>query len=420
MVLKKYYFEKQSKKGAYMKGSMQKRGNKWFLTVSLGFDTKGKRIRKTKTIEAKDEKEAAVKLNEFIQELEKGTSLDAHKLSLQEFLEIWLKDYAEKTLRKKTFICYQQFIQSRIVPALGHIKLQKLSPIHLVKFYNNLAEDGIREDKVTVNGKRVKKSGGLKDSTILKYHRVISSALQDAVEWQLILNNPCERLKPPKIERKKAKHYDEQTVRQLFKALESEPIKYRTIVMLAVVTGMRRGEIMALQWTDIDGNKIDINKAVYYVPGEQGIDEVKNYSSNRIVVIPQFMVELLKQYKAWQLQDKIKCAEFWQNNHGKSDFLFTNSTGKLMHVNTISSWFPEFLKRHDLPELTFHGLRHSAASILLDGGLNLKALSEILGHANGITTINLYTHKLKTADDKAVEIMEQTFGIKDTLAKVMK
>ena len=400
-----------------MKGSIQNRGNgKYFLTVSCGFDAKGNRIRKTKTVEAKNEIDAKAQLALFVQDIERGTHIDSAKMSFGEYLEMWLKQYVEKNLADKTIAFYKSLIQGRIIPALGHIKLQKLQPIHLIQFYNNLQEKGIRRDT---------KSDILSSSTISKYHKAISSALQDAVEWQLIFNNPCERVKPPKVIKKESKYLDEKQSIILLSALENEPLKYKTMIYLDITTGLRRGELMAIEWQDIDFNKnsIKIKKSLQYISkAGQSIKEPKNKSSVRTVVFPEFVAELLKKYRIEQKENKLKAGDKWIS----SDYAFTQDEGRLMHVDTISKWFHSFIKRYNhkilnfripetekeillLPEITFHGLRHSAATMLMSKGLNLRAISGVLGHAQSSTTLNIYSHMVNGSSEEAATIMTNIF-----------
>ena len=252
---------------------------------------------------------------------------------------------------------------NRITPAIGHIKLCKLQPHHLMEFYNNLSEDGIRFDtkytpcsdfkeilsasgytqkmlseksgvsltaiRSCINGKNVSKNTAdnisavlnrkdifavaegktrLSDKTISEYHRLISSILTAAVQWQVILANPCDRVKPPKVERKEAVSLDEVQANELISCLQSEPIKYRTAVMLTLYTGLRRGEVCGLDWSDIDfeNGLVKINKSVLY-SADKGVyeDTTKTNSSNRIIGIPSAMVQLLKEYKIEQSKKKL-------------------------------------------------------------------------------------------------------------------
>lgn len=295
-----------------------------------------------------------------------------------------------------------------------------------MKFYNNLSEPGIREDK---------KEGTLSPGTIRKCHAVLSSMFSKAVKWQLLTSNPAANVDPPKLEQKEMACFDENTAALMLLALEREPLKYQTLIKLAIVTGLRRGELMALQWKYVDLEKgvIQVKYSLQYIPGEgMTLKEPKNKSSLRSVSIPPSMVTLLKEHRKQQLDDQAKAGTVWQ----KSDYVFTQEDGQLMHIDSITKWFPLFLKAHNekirndktiqdkqkeklyLPIVNFHGLRHTAATLLIDKGLNIKAVSARLGHAQTSTTTNIYAHALQSADRQAADLMEDIFtGASDRAKK---
>lgn len=373
-----------------MAGSIQKSGqNSWKLTVSCGFDAAGKRVRHTKTVICKSEREARKELALFVAEIERGQFTGSRKTTLKDFTLIWLRDYAEKQLAPKTLFRYKQILEDRIIPALGHLHLDKIKPNHLLSFYNNLTEAGIRKDG--------KEDRGLSERTILHHHRLIHTILETAVQWQYILSNPAGRVKAPKITRKPAAVYDQEQTAALLAAVESEPIKYQVIILLAISTGMRQGEIMGLTWKHIDfeKNTIRVEQSAQYLP-QKGVffKEPKNESSKRLIAIPSSVMEFLKHFKKHQAEERLKLGDKWQ----ASDLLFTTWAGKPMFPNEMSSWFPRFLAKHQLPHLPFHGLRHTSATLLIAEGATATDLSRRLGHSTTSTTMNIYAHSLQKAD----------------------
>jgi len=403
------------------KGTTQKRGsNSWRLTVNCGMDANGKQIRKTKTItvehacekksckncskigRCRARKEAEKQLGLFAAEVEKGLYAEPSKLIFKNFAERWLRDYGEQNFAPKTFLRYKQILESRVYPAMGHLKIEKIRPTHLMEFYANLQEDGIRGDG---------RPGKLSEKTILYHHRVISSILNDAVQWQVIPFNPASRVKPPKVPKKQALCYDEGQVAALLMSLnqlEEKDLKYKVVVTLAITTGLRRGELAGLEWRDIDFNNatLEVRQASQYLPGKGTFTkEPKNETSKRVISVPASVMALLKQYKAHRAEERLKTGDLWQG----SERLFTTWDGRPMHPDTISKWFSKFLKRHGLPPLPFHGLRHTAATLLIGRGLPAKVISGRLGHSNISTTMDVYGHFLKSADREAADKLEELF-----------
>lgn len=226
--------------------------------------------------------------------------------------------------------------------------------------------------------------------------------LTAAVQWQLILSNPAERVKPPKVDNDEAEHYDEDMLEKMFTLLESEPLKYRVMVLLAVYTGLRKGEIMGLEWSDIDfeNKKLRVRQSSQYVPGKGTITKKpKNESSIKVITLPDIAVGMLKEYKAKQNEERLKMGDSWQ----KSDRLFVQSNGVAMRPDTISKWFSKFIKRNNLPRLTFHGLHHTNASLLIAQNVDVKTISGRLGHARTSTTTDIYSHLLKNQMKKQLK-----------------
>lgn len=458
--------------------SIEKRGdNSYRIIVSTGYDSQGKKIRKQKSTtlpEGLTPKQAEKELQKlatlFEEEVSRGTYLDGSKLTFAEFIEIWLSDYAEANLQPKTLNRYQGLLK-RIVPTLGHLKLSNLQPNHLTKFYNNLRDNGIRDDikfaavpelkkfieenridlkdlsnkagitertlKGIINSSSTTKSYDicnilkikhssffiptkeikpLSSQTILHYHRLISSMLTSAVQWQLILSNPAERVKPPKVEKGEAAHYDEAAIEKMLNFLDNEPMKYRVMVLLAIYTGLRKGEICGLEWSDIDfeNNRLRVRQASQYVPGVGTFEKTpKNESSKRIIALPGIAVNLLREYKAAQNEERLKQGDNWQDHNR----LFTQWNGEPIHPDTISKWFTNFIKRYDLPKLTFHGLRHSNASLLIGQGVDIQTISSRLGHARVSTTTDIYSHQLRRPDVEAAEKIDNIFNKKEQVRK---
>jgi integrase len=383
-----------------MAGNLRKRGKEsWELSFSHGYDANGKRIRYYKTIKAKSEREAQKELAKFVTEIEKGSYVEPSKLTLSEFADKWIEMHGKQNLAPKTLDLYQGLLNDRIIPALGHLKLEQLKPMHLVEFYKNLKESGRRLDG---------KSGPLSDQYIVHHHRLLRTLLQYAVKWQFLNSNPATQVDPPKVRRKQTDVYDEKQVQALLEAVEHEDIKYKVLINLAVSTGMRQGELLGLEWKhfDFDNSTIQVCQSSQYIAGKGVFTKPpKNETSVRSIVVPSSVIALLKQYKVEQNKDRLRIGDKWN----ETDRLFTTWDGKPMHPTTVSSWFPKFLSKNDLPKIRFHALRHTAATLLIAQNVHMKTISSRLGHSNIQTTMDIYGHALKSSDQVAAEKLDFLF-----------
>lgn len=445
--------------------SIQKRGDTYRLRCSCGYDSSGKQLMKSMTwkpspgLTSKQvEKELQRQAFLFEEKCQRGQILDS-SIKFSEYVDIWLRDYAEANLRKTTLARYKDLLK-RILPAIGHIKLEKLQPHHLEAFYKNLAESGIRADakctpcpnfkehmqgitqislsqkagvslavvKSCLVGKNVnpdkaeaiatalnlpkeklftpEESQPLSDKTILHYHRLISSILSHAVFQQVLFANPCDRVQPPKVrEKKEARYLDEVQAGRLIQLMEQETHPYDVIVKMLIYTGLRRGELCGLEWQDINFVKklVNVERSALYLAGE-GVfeDATKNYSSKRVIKVSDEVISMLSEYKEWQTAQRALFGSQWV----KSDRVFTSSNGNPIHPDTVTGWFHDFVVRNKLPDVSIHSLRHTNATLLIASGTPLKTVSSRLGHSNLTTTGNIYTHAIKSADEAAADTLQ--------------
>ena len=383
-----------------MPAKIKKRENgSYLLSVAVGYDENGRQIVKTKTVKASSDREAARAYNLFAAEVQQGNVAYSGKYKLSEFARNWYQDYCLVHLAPKTQRSYKNHIENRIIPVLGHIDINKLRPQHIMKFLEHLQEDGLRRDG---------KPGRLSGESIRYCFRVLSSMLQDAVQWQVIVSNPCTRVKAPTAERAEVSLLEEEDVGRMLQALTTEPLKYRVIIMLALDSGLRLGELMGLKWADIDFVKatLSVTKSNQALSGKGIFTKgPKNRSSVRKIALSESLMELLKMYRKWQLEQKFMLANKWVDE----DWLFTKWNGLAMYPTTPSQWFRKFLKRHGLPCVRFHSLRHFSATALISLGVPLKNVSSRLGHADIRTTANIYSTALQSVDRQAANKMDQYY-----------
>jgi len=401
-------------------GSIQKAGEtSWKLTVSGGFDGAGKRVRHTKTVHCTSEQVARKELALFVADIEKGNLSTSGKMTLIEYFAYWEENYAMPHHKKKT-IAYNKSIFKRISEAMGHLRLDKIQPKHLLSFYKNLAEPGIRQDpnatrrKVAINTEKPLKTT-LSPNTIRKYHVLLHTLLGQATQWQLIAYNPADKVEAPKAKKTHKKIYDEENTGKFLMLLQDGEVKYRLLALLALSTGMRKAEIFGLEWSHIDftANTINIEQTSQYLPGE-GIykDTTKTEESTRIITIPVSIMELFKQHKVQQGANRLKLGDKWRPDIPKekkiidTERIFTTWNGKPAHPDSFNTWLRKFAIKHDMPHITPHSFRHMTATYLITGGVDLRTVAGKLGHANSNTTQLVYSHLVKSAEKETANMME--------------
>ncbi len=389
-----------------MAGSIEKRGkNSYRLTVSEGFDLDGKPMIHRKTVHG-TKKDAEVELAKFVTEVQNGLVIDGKSLKFSEFTEIWKRDYGSKELAPSTYKRYCRMLETRLLPYFGHFYINKIKPTDIMKFYDLLEKDTQLVRKKGNNGSKTKKP--LSGKTILEHHRLLRAMLHKAVYWQLIVANPAERVQPPKARKPKRRSYDDEQTKILLENLEllsSEDTKYKVAIILTVFTGVRLGELMGLEWQDVDFKNgiISINRSSQYLADMGVFTKVpKTESSIREIAIPKFIISLLEEYKLWYEEQKSIYGELWTN----SDRLFVQADGKPMHPSTISKWFVKYVGQIGLPVINFHGLRHTNASLLVAQNIDIAVISARLGHAQISTTLDFYVHPLLSHNRKAGYALE--------------
>ena len=389
-----------------MAGSIEKRGkNSYRLTVSEGFDLNGRPMIHRKTVHG-TKKDAEVELAKFVTEVQNGLVIDGKSLKFSEFTEIWKRDYGSKELAPSTYKRYCRMLETRLLPYFGHFYINKIKPTDIMKFYDLLEKDTQLVRKKGNNGSKTKKP--LSGKTILEHHRLLRAMLHKAVYWQLVVSNPAERVQPPKARKPKRKLYDDEQTKILLENLEllsSEDTKYKVAIILTVFTGVRLGELMGLEWTDVDFKNgiISINRSSQYLADMGVFTKVpKTESSIREIAIPEFIISLLEEYKLWYEEQKSIYGELWTN----SDRLFVQADGKPMHPSTISKWFVKYVGQIGLPVINFHGLRHTNASLLVAQNIDIAVISARLGHAQISTTLDFYVHPLLSHNRKAGYALE--------------
>ncbi len=389
-----------------MAGRIEKRGkNSYRLSCLAGYNLQGQPIKKTKTVHG-SKKDAEIELAKFVADVQNGMFIEGKSLKFSEFTEIWKRDYGSKELAPSTYKRYCRMLETRLLPYFGHFYINKIKPTDIMQFYDLLSRDTQLVRKKGNNGSKTLKP--LSGKTILEHHRLLRAMLHKAIYWQLIVSNPAERVQPPKAKKPKRRYYDDEQCKILLEnltELNEDQIKYKVAIILTVFTGVRLGELMGLEWNDVNFRDgiVSINRSSQYL-ADKGVftKTPKTESSIREVAIPDFVISLLVEYKLWYEKQKSLYGELWTD----SNRLFVQTDGKPMHPSTISKWFVRYVAQIGLPVINFHGLRHTNATLLISQNIDVAVVAARLGHAQITTTFNFYVHPIISHNRKAGSVLE--------------
>lgn len=357
-----------------MKGHIRKRGAKWCIVVDIGIEpSTGKRKQKWFS-GYRTKKDAQKDLARIVNELEQNIFVVPSDSTIAEFFESWLEQRSAN-LSATTITGYKSILKNHIVPALGALKLKDIKPLMLSDYYRVKLE--------VLSGR-----------TVLHHHRLLRKALEDAKRWQLIANNPADNVEVPKAKKYRATILDLSEIKILLEALRGHEME--VAVSLILFLGLRRGELLALSWDDIDWDNKTVHIQKNLVVGDDGptVKDPKTEESNRVIPISDSIIRLLKKQRVWQNENKMRLGSLYVD----SDYIFTKEDGSLFHPGTFSHNFGEFLKASGLKSIRLHDLRHTNASLMLKSNIPAKVASERLGHSNISTTMDIYSQVLKDTE----------------------
>lgn len=356
-------------------GCNQLSKNKYKVTVELGYDVLGNRRRKTEivngTLTEARMKEAELR-NKYYHI---GNVANVSDITLEQYSELFLKRYCQNNMSLVTISGYQDSLK-RIIPIIGKEKLNKITPLMLDNMYGQL--------KTGVTNKT------LGYHSMYAFYKLMNVMFNQAIKWEILDKNPNLKATKPKKEKKERRYYDLEQVSKLLSCLENESIKYKALITLALDSGARRSEICALRWNDIDfnTNMLRIDNSLKVVKGVLDERETKTLSSKREIMLSNATMEVLREYKEWQDNYIKEVGKNWKG----TDRVFTSKEGKHMNPDTCDKIITKIIRKYNLPPITFHGLRHTSASILIHKGINPKAVSQRLGHSSTDVTMEIYSH----------------------------
>ena len=387
--------------------TIRKRGDTYQIRVSTGYDKNGKHKEQAMTWKPEPnmtERQIAKELNRqavmFEEACNRGFKTSAIKF--QELAEEWFENYAKLNLRSTT---YERMLQltHRIYPAIGHLRIDKITARQLQGFVNSLAKEGANE----------KTGKPLAPKTIRHNLSFISDVFSYAVKMGLVSDNPCSKVTIPKGEVKEKQIYTQEEMALLLTRINSEPTKYRAFFFLIAYSGFRRSDMLGLEWKDIDFEHciISVNRTSNYT-AERGTytDTTKTKRSKRVLKISPYIMDILRELKAEQDDEALRLGDKWID----TDRLFVKWDGKPMNNQTPYGWLKEFCEKNELPFYGIHSFRHFAASALISAGLDVTTVSGALGHSNSGTTLNVYSHMFQTAQARVAEAMDGAFSFLPT------
>ncbi|WP_147539130.1 site-specific integrase [Anaerotruncus rubiinfantis] len=385
--------------------TITKRGVSYRICASCGYTPSGRQVRRTMTwtpapgMTAKQEaKELNRQATLFEEECRSGHILCGN-IKFQSFAEQWFKEYAEPKLKRRTIDQYHQY-EPRVYAAIGHLKMGAITTRTIQKFIINLGENGIN----------LRTGGRLSPKTVKNTLSFISSVFAYAITQGIIRENPCQCVTLPAPEETERDCYSLEEAEQFLELLENEPLKWRVFFTLAIYGGFRRGELFGFEWKDInfDTGVITVNRTSNYTV-KSGVftDTPKTKGSRRSLKLPAAVLSLLRQFRAAQAEERLQLGDRWID----TDRLFVSWNGKPSHPNLAQNWLTKFCNRTGMRHVSIHSFRHLNASLLINGGADVKTVSAVLGHAQTSTTLNIYAHSFAAAQAAALEAVADTIEL---------
>jgi len=353
--------------------------NRWVAAISIS-------LGKCKKFYFEKKQDAIKKKNEALRELEQGTLATGTQRRLGEYLDDWLENIHKSKLRIGTYVNYKKKVRY-IADGLGDVWIQKLTPEHVQGFLQKELDKG------------------LSSKTVHEIHGVLRVALKKAVRWGIVSRNVCDVVDPPVIVSREAVPLSVEQARTSLKHVRGHRLE--VLLAMAIVTGMRRGELLALHWSDVDfdRHRLLVLHSVDYIAGYgYVVGKPKTAAGKRWISFPAFLLDMLKQHQIQQSELR-NTAKKWED-HG---LVFPNLSGGYLHPNHMGEKFRKVLKVSGLPDIHFHDLRHSAATILLSMGVNIKVIQELLGHSDIAITLGVYGHLLPSMQQAVVDTWDGMF-----------
>lgn len=383
-----------------MRGHIEKRGkDSYSIKVSVGKDATGKYKFQWVTVRG-TKKDAEKKLSELLNQLDNGIFIRPGKTTLAEYLEKWLKEYVWSNLAPRTAEGYESIVRCHLIPTLGNLSLSQLKPEHLQKYYSQKLSDG------RYNGK-----GALNQTTVSHHHTCLHRALKMAVRWGLISRNPADAVTPPRLQHSEMRTMNEDELQVLLKIAKKTP--YHALFYMALFTGMRRSELLAIRWCDLELLlcQVYVTRSLHRLhDGSLIFRQPKTAKGRRMISLSPSLAVVLKEYKEKQTLERAMLGTVLKDD----DLVFSTLEGKPLLPDTISHVWTKIVKRAGLKHFRLHDARHTHASLMLKQGAHPKIVQERLGHATISTTLDLYSHVVPGLQEMVAkrfdEVLDTRYG----------
>ena len=381
-----------------MKGSIRQRSKgTWEIFYDVGRDpVTEKRRQKSQTVKG-TKRDAQRRLREILLSLEQGSYVKPNKITLGEWLTQWLKDYASMNTTDRTQESYSYIVEGHLIPSLGKVVLADLQPQHIQSYYAEKLSKGRADGK-----------GGLSGRSVVYHHRILSKALDYAVKMGAVVRNVADVVQPPRVKKVTMNTLSLEEVTRFLEA--AKETNYYVYFATLLYTGLRRGELLALRWRNLDlvqAKLIVVETAYKLGNGDYIIKEPKTAHSRRTISLPSSLVELFKVYRIDQELLRIQLGV----SLGPEDFVFIRPDGSPLNPSAVTLAFQRIIKKAGLKAIRIHDLRHTHATWMLQAGVNPKVVSERLGHASVSITLDIYSHVLPGMQEAAAEKFDRLFEV---------
>jgi integrase len=374
------------KRRANGEGSIyQRKDGRWAASISLGGMKRKHFLGKTRA-------DVAGKLAVALKTHNEGLPVRFERQTFSAYITRWLNETMKGAVAPRTWTRYEQLMRVHAIPAIGKLPLEKVTPQHVQRLYADVS------------------AKGAKPGTIVQVHAVLHKAFKQAVLWNLASRNPVEAVTRPKQRHEEMNVLTPDQAVTLIEAARRDRLE--ALFVLAVTTGMRQGELLGLRWSAVESEKGTVQIQVALQRTKDGYELVppKTRGSRRLVKLTQMAREALERHRINQTAERLLAGDHWKN---ELDLVFTNlAGGPLDGTHLLRHCFRPLLKKGSLPEVRFHDLRHTAATLLLTQGIHPKVVSEMLGHSTTGITLDLYSHVMPSMQEQAAAALDSLFGRK--------